>query len=244
MSDDGFFGNMPYLATMPSCVLYVRACSAANNNIFDWSPSHLTVTNTNSTCVYNTSSPAKFPPASIYFNNPNASTTSYYLTIPYSSNFNFGTNNFCISAWVYFVSLNSGGTAIVLTYCNTSGYDCGIGLESNGNWIFAVTGSASSYLLTYIGSAPSTGQWYHVAMIRNGTSFTAYINGVSHSMGTSSSAVYTDGSTNPRIGSDQYSIKSSLIGYADEIAIWNGIGGLPVPTISQLYPQTRRLIVG
>ena len=86
---------VPYLATDPRCVLYLRQTGTANGGtVFrDWSRSHKILT-APGTVVNSTT--GKFSPGSIYFNG----TWTSYLSTPHVSDFDFGTGDFSQSAWV------------------------------------------------------------------------------------------------------------------------------------------------
>jgi hypothetical protein len=244
MSDDGFFGNMPYLATMPSCAFYIRGMNGSS--IRDWSKNHVTLTNnlvTNSTGVT-----PKFPPASNYYNG------SGYLEVPYSSSGNsnnvLAANNFTYSMWFNANSVYSSTIQWLILLGNYTSLCASIGLGIQASTLVLYMGSTSSTWDIASGvnlGAISTATWYNVIITRSGSTFTGYLNGSSTAIGTSSNSLYNAGYAvlfgqgwPPSSGTNPYT------GYMDEIALFNGANG-EVPAYTDIWKngtQLRRLIVG
>ena len=131
--------------------------------------------------------------------------SSGYLNL--SSTFTqLGSSNWTCEAWIYptaFSSIYSGhifwlngdstSYAAVRVQIGTSGAVSILGSSTGGSWIVSAT---SSNTLTL-------NSWYHIAYVRNGTSFTLYVNGVNWVSATASGALY--GATNNLIGNMFYS---------------------------------------
>jgi hypothetical protein len=210
----------------------------------DWSSKHRTIS-IQAGSPTNSTTRSLFSPCSLYGNGY----TPSYFTISNSSDFNFGSSNFAMCVWIspltitkgagvfwtpnQSLSTGAGYSAVLLDYDNT-------GWQLN----YSLTGSSWA-ATTHGGSVPSTtGSWYHAAVIRSGTNLTLYVNGVATVSYTGVSGSLYNGGYNSYIlnygpGNQTYGCNC----YFDEFTIWNGSLG-PVPTISQLYPQTRRMIVG
>ena len=122
---------------------------------------------------------------SMYFNG------SSYLSIPNTTAYGttglgLNSSNFTIEGWVYFNSVASGQL---------------IG-HSGSAWKIAIgSGNALAYYLSSNGSTwnianavsigtVAVGQWYHFALVRNGSTFTPYLNGVAGTPTTSASSLY------------------------------------------------------
>ena len=121
------------------------------------------------------SNTAKWSPTSILLNG-----TTDYLRLPYNSRFQITSQDFTIELWIYFnsVAINQ----------RIAGQDNN---SSTLNWSIYTT--AAGTLNYYLGSTGTTwniasgvkmgniatGQWYHVALVRSGSTFTPYINGSS-----------------------------------------------------------------
>jgi hypothetical protein len=143
------------------------------------------------------------------------------LYAPYTPINQFGSGNFTIEYWVYFNSVaadqrivsgdaNAGGTLNWCFYTTNSG---------TLNYYISFDGSNWTIAANLVGNV-STGQWYHVALVRNGSTFTPYLNGTSGTTGTNSSAIYatTTGITVGAINTGSY-----FNGYIDDLRITKGV---------------------
>lgn len=117
------------------------------------------------------------------------SAASSYLTVPNSSNWNFGTGDFTIDFWVRFNTHLANATLI--SYNNGDDF-----------WVKWITGSGG-IMLFYAGGAgvetaftPTDNQWYHIAMTRSGTSLNGFIDGVVGTTATSSFNITDAGTLN------------------------------------------------
>ena len=160
----------------------------------------------------------KYGNSSIYFDG-----TGDYLTAPYSPNMLLGTGNFTIEFWAYFNSVASGQTLAKQDNNSTT-----------FTWVFNVpsTGTLSYYLSSTgstwnISSAVSIGSivinsWYHVALVRNGSTFTPYLNGVAGTPTTNSAALFA--STSPLlVGAGATGGNVPFNGYIDDFRITRGV---------------------
>ena len=155
---------------------------------------------------------------SVYFN------TTYY-TIPDSSDFTFGSNNFSIAVWVYRTGTNASTEAAI---ANTGG-------NSYTSWLFTtkkfwatVNGSSWGIQIDYSQDVPLN-QWVYVQVNRVGNVYTAYQNGVSVGTTTVSGSLYNN-SSNFELGYRNGA--GTMLGYMSNFIIING-GNLPstnVPT--------------
>jgi hypothetical protein len=160
-----------------------------------------------------------------------------YISATYGSAFLLGTNNFTIEFWVYFSSVAFNQTVAVQN--NSS---------SNLNWVFYTTsaGTLNYYLssngATYnIASAALIGSisantWYHVALVRNGSVFTPYLNGVAGTTTTNSAALF--GSTSPLTLGASNVPNTYFNGYISNFRMVNGTavytGAFTPPTLAPL----------
>ena len=124
-----------------------------------------------------------------------------YLTIP-SGVLVFGTNNFTVETWIYTTAYNissSGGEVIIDNYMSqTSGsYSVGqwtLWINSSGALSFTYT-SSTTVSVTITGTTVTAFAWNHVAVVRNGTTITLYLNGASVASGTYAGTIGATGTS-------------------------------------------------
>lgn len=138
---------------------------------------------------------AKFDTSSLLLNG-----TSQYLECEGTSfsGFAVGTGSFTVDLQLRFVATT--GTQVILDAGGTAGglvvrYVSGTGIQA------VIAGTTFSFAWS-----PSTGTWYHVAVVRNGTSLAAYVNGA-------------------QIGSTQTSSGSIAVAYQPTIGATGRVGG-------------------
>jgi hypothetical protein len=115
--------------------------------------------------------PAKWSPSSMSFNGSNS-----YAQVLSNPAFTLGTSNFTIEFWVYFNSVAAAQT-VVGRHITTAAGDWAIYTASTGSLNYYLSSNGSTWNLANqvsIGSI-STGTWYYVALVRNGSVFTPYI---------------------------------------------------------------------
>ena len=205
LTDDPYFANVSLLLHMDG--------SNGSTTFTDSSNNAVSVTANGN---------AQISTAQNKFGGSSGSFSAGHIITPASSLFDFGTGDFCIEFWCYFNSVASNQ--------RLGGGD----LQSGGNFNWAIYTTSSGQLDYYLGTggagwdiasaksigAISTGQWYHVALVRNGSTFNGYLNGVSGSSTTSSASLganLTNGAFFGTQGSSNYN------GYLDDIRITKGI---------------------
>jgi hypothetical protein len=129
----------------------------------------------------------------------------------------FGSGNFTIEFWLY---LNSVSGYIVPYDGRASG------ANSTTPTIYLFTATPRYYVNgadRITGSSLSTGQWYHIAVARSGTSTKLFINGTQSGSTYTDSTVYTNTINRPIIGGDGNAPNTNLVnGYMDDVRITNG----------------------
>lgn len=120
-----------------------------------------------------------------------------YLTVADSTEFDFGTGNFTIEGWI--------NPAVISSFQAIFSIGSPVQIYSYNNTIisyFNDEDNASTYTingLTGPSSSVSTNTWTHFAVVRNGNTYTTYVNGVAGSSLTSSDTVASS-SNAPAIG--------------------------------------------
>lgn len=133
--------------------------------------------------------------------------SSGYLVVPYSNAFELGSDSFTIEFW-----LNTTSSTQYATPFSKSPVGFTTGLWSmQVNWASATSGDLSFYayeysstlpMLTTTGVSVRDGLWHHIALVRNGSAWAIYVDGVSRASVTSSITI-TATSGNMYIGADQ-----------------------------------------
>lgn len=193
-----------------------------------------TKTLTNSGATFS-SSVKKIGSYSVNFN-----TTYFYVPggVGGNADFDFGTGDFTIEMWFYSTATNASKSLV--TYGDNGGGRAGwITLYDSSGITFAGSSNGTAFDISNIttsGVTFSQNTWYHLAIVRNGTSFKIYIDGTERANGTSSSSIFVpsaiNGSyyyNNVNFGVIYYPVNTwgtgpyGFVGYQDEIRISKGI---------------------
>lgn len=181
------------------------------NDLVDKSNNKAAVTAYGNAAV--TSVNKKFGTGSYYFDG-----SGDYLSIPSSSNFTFGTGDFTIECWVRFNAVASQQLIIDFRPVGSNGLYPALYI-SNGILYYytnATNAITSSTLFTNI--------WYHISVVRNGTSTKLFINGGQEGSTYVDSTNYSNGSIT--IGSSGFyanGTDSPFNGYMDDLRITKGV---------------------
>jgi hypothetical protein len=141
-----------------------------------------------------------------------------WLTAPANLGFVFGSGNFTIEAWVN-PSTGSGIRAIVGPWT----------VNSAEQWLLYLDGAALTFSWQphsnmgplVAGGTVSTNVWTHVAVVRNGNTFTLYVNGTSVGSATSATTL-TNSSNLLNVGCYFNGLNGVYTGYIDDIRITKG----------------------
>jgi hypothetical protein len=152
-----------------------------------------------------------------------------YVEIPKDSDFDFGTGDFTIEFWFYYVTApvasgevfclnrdgtNGGGVKLLVNPGGAGAQRLGIYITNDGDGTVSIINNQN------VGTA-SYDIWQHYAIVRNGNNFNLYQDGVSIASATSSLSVYHNPSAPVRIGS---SISFTVFrGYVDEVRVTKGV---------------------
>jgi hypothetical protein len=127
--------------------------------------------------------------------------------------------DFTIESWCYFNSVATGYAGIV-SWADSGGWNGWQFLNNAGIITFQfLTGSAGAGTVTS-STTVTTGQWYHIAVVRSGSTITLYLNGLS--VGTVSySSSQTSASSFIKVAADRLGT-SLTTGYLASIRVVNG----------------------
>lgn len=147
------------------------------------------------------------------------------LKVANNNAFNFGSGNFTIEFWVKFTSVSAGYQTLIDRRGTTDGTGWLI-LVEQGNYLafLASSGSSWSVNLNFGDIADYLNKWVHIAVVRNGNTVTAYVNGIVKATTTTSISINSV-STDISIGVGSSLITSGLTanhylrGCLDEVRI-------------------------
>ena len=150
-----------------------------------------------------------------------------FLRIPVA-NFEFGSSDFCVEAWVRSAVIATQGNPIV-TKGPSASFDTSMFYFQYGGGgivnLFFADATASSPILTS-SSAVTTDTWTHLAVSRQGTTFRLFFNGALEHSATSSATLAGGSHTNDlHIGTqvfDRGAVNRTLNGWMDDLRITVG----------------------
>jgi hypothetical protein len=194
---------------------YTKLLLHLDNNVVDSEITPKTVTNNNVTF----SSSSKFGSHAASFNGSNA-----YLSVPDSDDFAFGSGDFTIDTWVRFNDVS----AFQLI--------CGQMPSDPNYWVFTYYTNSfkrlhfegytqdANFIQLDAAFSPEINTWYHIALVRYGSSVTIYVNGISIGSLTSTKALYNyTGDLTIGAWSGVYGTMYFFNGDLDEFRISKGI---------------------
>jgi hypothetical protein len=144
---------------------------------------------------------------SIYFNG-----TSYFAYAS-SSALNFGSGSYTVEAWVYSSNLANYNDLFDNRIGGATGMAVYLGTSSN------ITVAVAGSIVISAGSIPSN-TWAHVAVVRNGSTITAYLNGTS--VGTASDSTTYSTASAARVGADSNG-NQGVNGYISNLRVVKGV---------------------
>ena len=167
----------------------------------------------------------KFGTGSIEFDG-----TGDYLSISDSEYFNMGSGDFTAECWAYFNSLSTTEPFIMGQWSgdlNAGTLNWAIMLSTNTGYVRFITSSNGNGVLFDLSTSTtsfslSTSTWYHIAAVRNGSSFKIFVDGVERASTTNTSALYN--ATNAfTIGAESDGQQQAMNGYLDDLRITKGV---------------------
>jgi len=167
---------------------------------------------------------------SVYFDG------SSYLSIPNSASYgttrlNLGSNSdFTIEGWAYFNSVSSGmliAHEYTIWRIGVASGTLQYSLSSNGSNYAGIASSVSMGTVV-------VGRWYHFALVRNGSTFTPYLNGIAGTPTISSASLY--GGTIEGLTVGMGDTNNYFSGYLSNIRILKGTAFYTAPFTPSISP--------
>lgn len=197
--------GLPHDQFWANTVLLLHGDGTNGSTTFTDSTGKNTITANGNAQISTTQS--KFGGSSMYFDG-----NGDYLSVPASTNFNFGTGDHTLEAWIWWDgSYNALGRIIYATGGASS-------LDQFG--IFSGSGLVWGMILTNI--YPPINQWSHIAVSRQGTTVRFFINGVLGYTGTSGASIGSSTAT-AYIGYRGADGNHPWFGYIDDLRITKGV---------------------
>lgn len=164
---------------------------------------------------------SKFGGASASFNG-----TTDKISTPDSNDWNYGSGDFTIETWVYFNSLATTQVIVNQGTDATSNLP-GVGLDwitGVGMYFYVHNGTAELVTLNPGTAGWAANTWYHVAVVRSGTTWTMYRNGAQIYQITGNSSVIPDVVGALYLGWRNYAATTEFLnGYLDDLRITKGV---------------------
>ena len=155
--------------------------------------------------------------ATLYFDG-----TGDYLVAPYNPAYNFGTGNFTIEFWVNTTSTAAYATALRLGNTWTTGSWAFYLNDVNGSGVPSWWSFTLNTTLSTSGVTINDGAWHHIALVRNSTTMTMYIDGTSRGTLAVSTSSVGDTTTQLWIARDASNVRE-LAGYINDLRITKGV---------------------
>ena len=156
--------------------------------------------------------------------------TGDYLSVADNAAFDLGTDNFTIQGWVYLTSSAASQTFVAKGTGADSQASYHIVFDGT-NWDYYLSGNGSTWSIAsgVLMGAGQVNAWQHIALVRNGSTFTPYVNGVAGTTTTSATALF-DSNKIFSIGADDPG-NQRLTGYISGLQVLKGTAAtITVPT--------------
>jgi hypothetical protein len=208
-----FTPNTTPLQTVANTVLLMNGTDSSKSGAFDNAMQQEVIFTGNAAI---SSAQSKFGGSSLSFNG--ATTTG--VTIPNTQIPPWGASNWTIEAWIYPTAASQ--SAMLLSHrLNVSVYGpIVIWLESGVLALYATT-TGSSWNIGASGGTPSANTWSHIAVVRNGNTFTMYLNGTAVANTSASGALSS--TTYPFVIGSGATSGYQFSGYMQDVRITSGV---------------------
>jgi hypothetical protein len=150
--------------------------------------------------------------------------TGDYLTIPATPNLNLSTGNFTVECWYYQNSPVAGAYLFAINGAFNVFAQAAIAINGSGAFFFLCANNATNnWINTSTGGSYTSNTWNHLAGVRNGNTFTLYLNGTSVITYTSSATLVNTSTYNRNVVGIDSSFTTAINGYIDDLRITKGV---------------------
>ena len=155
-----------------------------------------------------------------------------YLSIPYSNDFNLGSSNFTVEAWVKTTGV-SGQYGTIVGRWNNHNWDLrAYSTDINLNIMFALKPTSGSNVLINAGSLITDDKWHHVVAMRSGNNIYIGLDGTIIKTQAFSGTIANDGTTPLTVAKN---VVNQFKGYISNVRVIKGsaiysTSGYTVPT--------------
>lgn len=217
----GFVGvlmvsGLVYAASVDSATVFLMHADGADaSTVFSDVAGHTITTHANAQVD---TAQSKFGGAAAYFDG-----TGDYLSAADSNDFEMGSDDFTIDLWFRTQTVAAGSDGIV-SKGNTVGYSPFLIYRTGTSLYFYATSADGSWDIcsaTAMGTIAAD-TWYHLAVVRNGNTFTTYLNGTAQSTCVSSAALWNNTEA-LLIGVQTPTPANEIQGWVDEVRISKGV---------------------
>ena len=191
--------------------------------------------NSGSTTKTITNSSVTFSSAASNFYGGSAKFSSASLATNSSADFNFGTGNFTVECWIYLLSQ---GTGSYNHYLNISSQDT-FAFKSGSTYFYLY---ANSGVAVQTSNAPPLNKWTHLALVRNGSTLTIYVDGIASGSNSTSASFGTTAAATIGAGTGA-AAGEYLDGYMSDVRVYKGLAKytqnfIPASTDPDILPDT------
>ena len=181
----------------------------------------------------------KYGTGSMYFDG-----TGDYLQLPSDQSHNLSVGDFTVEAWIYTTTTTNDSASCRDVVCignnsNSSSFCTARITMESGVIKGRLSTSGSNWELAFGTTSLSINTWYHVALVRNASTFTLYVNGIASGTATNSSTLYY-GTAGSRVGNVFYTQPGCWNGYIDDLRITKGLARYTSNFAPPSYPLKLR----
>ena len=150
--------------------------------------------------------------------------TGDYLSFPSTPNLNLSTGNFTVECWFYQNAFVGGSYLFGISGASSAFAQAAIATNGSGAFYFLCADNATNnWISAGTGGSYTSNTWNHLAGVRNGSTFTLYLNGTSVLTYTSSATLVNTSTYNRNVIGAATSFGSQINGYIDDFRVTKGI---------------------